>query len=84
MGVASFRRGPRPSPVAQGVPPALAGDELAVFQAEALHLLVERRAIDAELIGRRVAIPAVRFEHVANDLPLRSFERFLQRLLAGG
>src|SRR5689334_12693061 len=31
----------------------------AVFEAEAFHLLVERRAIDAELVGGRVAVPAV-------------------------
>ena len=54
--------------------------DAAVFQAEAFHLLVERRAIDAELVGRGVAIPAVRFEHFANDLPLGAFERFLERL----
>ena len=56
--------------------------DAAVFQAEPLHLLVERRAVDAELVGRRVAVPAVRFEHFANDLPLGAFERFLERLLA--
>ena len=53
--------------------------DAAVFQAEPLHLLVERRAIDAELVGGGVAVPAVRFQHFANDLPLGAFERFLQR-----
>ena len=52
-----------------------------VFEAQPLHLLVERRAVDAELVGRRVAVPAVRFEHVENDLPLRAFEGFLERPL---
>ena len=56
--------------------------DAAVFEAEPLHLLVERRAVDAELVGRRVAVPAVGFEHFANDLPLGAFERFLERLLA--
>src|ERR687896_261420 len=50
-------------------------------RAESFHLLVERRAIDAQLVGRGVAVPVVRFQHVANDLALGAFERFLERLL---
>ena len=34
-----------------------------------LHLLVQRRAVDAEHFGRVLAVPAVAFERVENDLP---------------
>ena len=34
----------------------------AVFEAEAFHFFVERGAVDAQYVGRRVAVPTVEFE----------------------
>jgi hypothetical protein len=51
-----------------------ASDELLfalVLDAVLLHLLVERRAVDAQQAGRVLAVPAVGFQGVDDDLPLR-------------
>ena len=50
-----------------------------VFQPEPLHLLVERGAVDAQRLGRDVAVPVVGFEHLADDLPLGALQRLLER-----
>src|SRR5579871_5725142 len=49
--------------------------EGAIFQAETLHLLVKRRAVDAQGVGRGVPIPLVAFQHFEDDPPLGFFER---------
>src|SRR5437763_316050 len=50
-----------------------------VHQAQPLHLLIERGAVDPQGIGRSVAIPVVRLEYIENDRPLGYFHRVFQR-----
>ena len=67
------------SQVGHGLP-----HEPSLFKTKPLHLLVERRAIDPQGIGGEVAVPLVAFEHFQNDLPLRRFERLLERASGDG
>src|SRR5437773_9880221 len=53
-------------------------------QPEAFHFLVKRRAIDAQGIGRGVAIPIVELEDVHDDRPLRRFHGIFQWRTGGG
>ena len=50
-----------------------------ILQTQLLHLLVERRAVDAEQLGGGVAIPIVRLQRVENDLAFRGVQRGLER-----
>src|SRR5207253_6535887 len=50
-----------------------------VHQAQPLHFLIERGAIDAQGIGGGVAVPVVRLEYIENDRSLGHFHRVLQR-----
>ncbi len=50
-----------------------------ILQPQPLHLLVERRAVDAQRVGGGVAVPRAGFKHFENDLPLRAFQGLLER-----
>src|SRR5262245_30267150 len=53
--------------------------QLAFVQAEAFHLLVERRAVNAQLVGSQIAVPIVNLQHVENNLTFWFFQSFFQR-----
>ena len=49
-----------------------------VFEPQPLHLLVEGRAVDAQLLGRQLTIPVMAFQHFQNDLTLGGFTNVLR------
>ena len=57
-------------------------DRLPVFEPELFHLLVERRAVHAEGVGRGITVPAVGLQNVENDLPFGLFESLFERHVA--
>ena len=52
-----------------------------LVQSEPAHFLVERRAIDAQLIGRCVAVPVIFFQYLEDDLAFGTFESLFECLL---
>ena len=60
----------------------MAGHVTGLFQLKTLHFLVERRAVDAQNLGRCVAVPVVAFKHFEDDLPFRTFQGLFERMAA--